>query len=337
MDKNGAGSFIYAKASGILGKSFIGNKAQILFEQKSLEDFWNLLFKTPVPLVPEVLLAQQIEKTAFTRFLDQYKYFISLYDNPSSVLIDQLYVYEIENLKEAADSLCNGQTVPPVFVDLGKLSKLNLTAWPDIAKITANSDFSWYNHVPEIHEQQQMDFRLDLQLIRHLWKSVNSEKGEDRDVLLEMYKEEYIIKNIVWALRLKIYYKMSKDDIIRNLLYVTDSQNLQDPIASMAIKILDYPLDNYEVWQNWKFSELVNPNVEGGLWQIDPSWIEQLNRTKLNKMALRIFHQYPMSVCALIGWYKIKKYELHCIKTAVESLRLNINPSEAMAAAGILE
>ena len=66
---------------------------------------------------------------------------------------------------------------------------MNLTAWPDIAKITANSDFSWYNHVPEIHEQQQMDFKLDLQLIRHLWKSVNSEKGEDREVLLEMYKD----------------------------------------------------------------------------------------------------------------------------------------------------
>ena len=335
MDKVGSGAYIYAKASGILRESFIGDRAHILFEQKSLEEFWTLLFKTPVPLMPEVLLAQEIEKEAFLIFLDQYKSFINCYDKPSSVLIDQLYVYEIENLKEAADSLVNSQVIPPVFVDLGAFSKLNLTAWPDIAKITKDSDFSWYNHVPSIHEQQGMDFKLDLQLIRHLWASINLEKGENKSVLLDMYKEEYVIKNIIWALRLKIFYKMSDEQIISQLLYVSDSANLQDPIAGPAIKVLDFPLDDYEVWQKWTFRELVNPNLDGKIWQIDPSWIEQTNRSKLNKMALKAFHQYPMTVCSLIGWYKIKKYELHCIKTAVESLRLNISSTEAMSAAGV--
>ena len=45
MDKSGAGSFIYAKASGIIGKSFVGPRAQYLFEQKSLSDLWTLLFQ----------------------------------------------------------------------------------------------------------------------------------------------------------------------------------------------------------------------------------------------------------------------------------------------------
>ena len=54
-------------------------------------------------------------------------------------------------------------------------------------------------------------------------------------------------------------------------------------------------------------------------------------------MAGILFHQYPMTVDSLIGWYKLKEYELECIRTAVESLRLGVNAKDAMNAAGIFE
>lgn len=335
MDKLGAGSFIYAKASGIIGKSFIGPRAELLFEQKSLSELWNLLFKTPVPAVPEVMLAERIESECFNRFIKQYSYFVSLYTKPDSILLDQLRIYESENLKEVGAALCSGETVLPNLVDLGKFSKLNFKNWPDIAAITKGTEYSWYNKIPEIHEQQELEFKLDLQVIRGLWNSIQKISDESREVLIDLYKNEYIIKNIIWALRLRIYYKMEKDEIIKKMIYVTDAPNASDPIAGPVLKILDKPLDEYEQWSSWKYSELINPHIDGVVWQIDPSWIEQMNRVKINKMALHIFHQYPMTTCSLIGWYEIKKYELRCIRTAVESLRLNINPEEAKNAVGI--
>ena len=100
MDKSGADAFVFAKANGVLGKSFTNKKARLLFEAKSLSELWTLLFRTQPPLVPEVLLSQEIEEKAFSDFINNYIKFISAYDNPEPVLINQLLLFEGENLKE---------------------------------------------------------------------------------------------------------------------------------------------------------------------------------------------------------------------------------------------
>lgn len=335
MDKSGAGAFVYAKASGIIGKSFIGPRAEEIFSERSLGDLWTLLFKTQPPAVPETILAQQIEEEAFNRFLNQYKYFIRQYSVPPKILTAQLAVYEAEDLEEVGAALCAGEKVCPKLVNLEEFSKLNFSAWPDIAAITAGTEFAWYDHVPGIHEQQQMEFKIDCTVIRHLWDAIESTKGEEKQALLKLYKSEYVIKNIVWALRLRVHYQMTKEQIIPMLIRVTDGPVRDDPIASPVMEVLDMPLDDYETWRHWKYSDLINPMMDNGTWTIDPSWIESKNKIRLNRLAMLVFHQNPMSVCALIGWYKIKKFELNCIRTAVESLRLSIPAQVAKQTVGI--
>lgn len=335
MDKSGAGAFVYAKASGIIGKSFIGPRAEEIFAQNNLEDLWTLLFKSPVPEVPEVLLAQKIEEEAFDRFLSQYTYFIKQYSTPHKILTAQLAVYEAEDLKEVGAALCAGEKECPKLVDLGEFSHLNFKAWPNIAEITKGTEFAWYDHVPGIHEQQEMEFKIDSTVIRHLWEAIETTSGDEKQALLKLYKTEYVIKNIVWALRLRVHYQLEKDDIIPMLIRVTDGPVMEDPIAAPVMEVLSMPLDDYEIWRRWKYSDLINPMMDNGTWKIDPSWIESKSKVKLNKLAMLVFHQNPMSVCALIGWYKIKKFELSCIRTAVESLRLSIPAEVAKETVGI--
>lgn len=334
MDKTGAGAYIFAKANGILGKSFTGKRAQKLFAAKSLGELWTLLFRSQPPMVPEVMLSQQIEEKAFSDFTNQFVNFISLYDKPEEVLKDQLLMYEGENLKEIGASLCKGETKCPAVINLKNYSSLNYAAWPDIKKITKGSPFSWYNKVPGIHEQQELDFKIDIQICRHLWDAATRQKGEAGEALLKLYRQEFIIKNIVWVLRLRLYYNMKSEDIVKNLIYVTDKPGHSDPIAAPALKILDWPLDEYEVWSNWRYASLVNPYEPGTVWQIDPIWIEKRNRVEINRKAAMLFHQFPGEPASLIGWYKMKEFELSCIRTAVESIRLNVNPEEAMDAIG---
>lgn len=335
MDKNGAGSYIFAKASGILGKSFVGERASLLFNQNNLQDLWSLLFRTHPPMVPEVLLAKQIEVEAQKRFISEYTTLVNTYDRPDSVLIDQLYLYEAENLKEIGAALCNGEKECPPLVDLGSFSQLNYSAWPDIKKITKGSIFSWYNHVPGVHEQQEMEFKVDMQIVRHLWNSVLEEKGEDYDALMKIYRKEYVVKNIIWALRLRLFYDMSPEQISEKLISLSPRVSRSDSLAGPALKVLELPLDDYNAWAESEVKNLINPHTEGLVWQINPSWIEKRSRVEIEKLALNVFHQYPMSVCSLIAWYKIKHFELTCIRTAVESLRLNISSEEAMNAVGV--
>ena len=87
MDKSAADAFIYSKASGILGKSFIGNKAAQLFSAGNLSSLWTLLFNSPVPQIPEMLLTAEIEKEAFNRFISQYTSFVGEYAKPDEIFI----------------------------------------------------------------------------------------------------------------------------------------------------------------------------------------------------------------------------------------------------------
>lgn len=335
MEKSGAKAYVYAKASGNLGKSFTLERAQLLFEKRRLSDLWLLIFQFPVPMIPEVMLANKIEEKAFENFLSQYIDFIKMFENPDPVLIDQFCIYEAENLKEVAAALCNGEKNLPTLKNLRNFTDLNFEEWPDLKAITKNSKFSWYDKIPDIHEQQKMDFKLDIQVIRHLWKSVLLVKDESAVSLKEYFITEFAIKNIVWALRLKMYFNMEKEQIIPLLIYVNDTFSEEDPVARPALKVLDMPLDNPRIWEHWKYCDIINPYLPGEVWRIDPSWMERKCKPKLHKLAERLFHMYPMTTGALIGWFKIKNYELNCIRAAVESIRLNISSKEAMKAIGI--
>ena len=67
MDKSAADSYVYAKASGMLAKSYVGDRARELFSFNSLQELWSFLFKAEVPVVPEALLARALEKEAFDK------------------------------------------------------------------------------------------------------------------------------------------------------------------------------------------------------------------------------------------------------------------------------
>ncbi|MCQ2572697.1 MAG: V-type ATPase subunit [Treponema sp.] len=325
MDRDGARAFVYAKACGVLGKSFTGEKASRLFEQKSLTDLWNLLFKTTAPLIPEVVLAQKIEEESFNRFISQYVDFIAQFDSPETYLSDQFFIYEVENLKEVIDALCAGEKKIPNLLDLGKYTTLHFDQWPNLEKITAGTEYSWLKELPDIHHQQEVEFKLDIQAVKHLWTSISEIKGEEGEAVKNLFLEELILQNIVWALRLKLNFGMSKEEVIPHLMYVTEKPSSQDPLCSQAIKVLDKDPENYEHWINWNYKDLVNPKTDV-IWRIEPSWIEKKSKVIQNKKASRLFHCYPVTSASLIGWFKLKQFELSCIRMAVEGLRLNEKP-----------
>lgn len=337
MDKSAAHSYIYAKASGLLGKSFVAERASLLFNVKSLSELWTLIFNTQPPMLPEVLLARQIETDAFKRLISQYVYFLNQFEKPSEILKLPLRIFDSENLKAVGAALCMGEKECPPLEDIGEFSQFNFKAWPDIAKITEGTSFSWYNTVQQISEQQKNEYKIDIQSVKNFWKAIHTLNGEDFEIIKRLFCTEYILKNLVWALRLKINYQMSKEKIIENLIYVTEGPTKDDPIAGPVFAILDKDLDAWEQWQDWRYANLLNPHTPGEIWSVDPRYIEENGRIKFTRMALLAFHQKPMSVSSLIGWFKVKSFELSCIRTAVESLRLGISRQDAMNTVGIIE
>lgn len=344
MDRSSADAFVYAKASGMLAKSFVGSRATRLFDAASLQELWTLVFQTEVPVMPEVMLAKKIEQEAERNFLQDYISLLQNYSHPDAILVDILRFYDFDNLKDIAASLSVAKTSGraaeiPDIADIGCYSMLNYRKWPDIAGITAGSPVSWYNTVPEFSRQQELDSQLDMQYIRTLWHSMKRLPSVSRSVVEYLIREELVMYNIIWALRLRIYYGMDKESVLPLLATVqnwkTEREIKNDPLAGPAVKTFAFAVDTYTDWEHWKYAEYLNPHEEGVVWEVDPRWVQQAAKTALNKKALQEFHRHPFTAGVLLTWFKIKQYELDCIRTAAEGLRLAVTPDQARDFAGI--
>jgi vacuolar-type H+-ATPase subunit C/Vma6 len=335
----------------MLASSFVGARLNKLFEAPSLHELWDLAFKTEVPAVPEMMLAKKIEEEAERRFVGDYMRLLSMYSAPDALPVELLRFFDYENLKELGAHLIAGREGIPDFVDIGEYSMLHwnnkgVREWVKnaakdadeskaIQKLVEDSPVSWYTP-PDAASQAETDSRLDRQYVRDLWQSVKKLPRSERHAVKDFLQEDIILQNILWALRLKVYYGMTPPDIIPRLVFATGVQDKNDPLAGPALKALEYPADDWDTWSSWKYRALLNPHEEGVYWTIDPRWVQQSAKRKQYHAALSRFHRHPFTAAVLLTWFVIKQYEADCIRTAAEGIRLNADKNAIQDFAGVV-
>ena len=317
MDRAGASAYIYAKASGMLAKSFVGARAGALFSVKSLHELYGLLFAGEVPAVPEAMLAKQIEQQAEKAFISDYCTLLGAFTKPDAVAVALLRFYDYDNLKE-----------------IGAYSMLDYKAWPSLERMTQGSPVAWYDRVPKPSEQHEADSRLDKQYVHELWRAVQALPLSEREPVASLIQKEIAFNNIIWVLRLKVFYNMAADDIVERLVFANRADNRRDVFAGAAVKLLEKDTGSWDDWKDWKYADALNPHEEGVVWELDPSFVELSLRKRLTAQALHAFHKHPFTAMVLVAWFKIKQHELDCIRTVAEGLRLNVETAQVMAAAG---
>ena len=335
MDRASASDYIYAKASGMLSRSFVGENAARLFGVRSLSELWTLLFEEDVPAVPETLLAKRLEEMAAQKFIGEYTRLLSFYDRPDEVLVRLLEYFDYENLKSLGAAAAMGQKERPLIHKIEPFNLLDYSAWPSIQKITAGGSLSWYDKAPDVFEQQQLDTELDIQFIENLYKASRGIGGEAGKAARDLIVSRYSMRNILWVLRLKLYYKMEREDIVQRLAFLDPSSGEKDLFAGEALLIIDRNIDHFEDWEKWKYSNFLNPHDEGSVWSVDPRWVEEAFEKDFIRRALKLFHLYPWTPMVMVSWFFIKQKELDYIRSATEALRLNMEAESAMEAAGI--
>lgn len=335
MERSGAHSYVYAKASGILARSFTGHRAASLFAPRSLAELWSLVLKSEVPAVPETLLAKRLEEEAGAKFISEYKRLLDMYDKPDDVAVLLLRYFDYSNLKSLGAAAAMGRTERPRLRNIAPYNILNYDGWPSIKKITALSPLSWYDKEPEISEQQFLDAKIDRQFVSDLWNAAERLGVFERANVENLILKKYAMQNMAWALRLKVFYKMPNDEILEHILFLDASEKKGDLLARDAIEILEKNPEHYEDWVGWKYARFLNAHEEGSLWTIDPGWVEDAAKKELVAESNRLFHSQPFTPVVLVSWFFIKLNELNHIRAAVEALRLNVEAESAMEAAGI--
>lgn len=322
MDRSAADSFVYAKACGMYARSFVGPRARKLFETKRLRDLWSLLYGGEVPLVPEGLLALLLERKSEERAVKDFITLLSAYDVPDPLSKALLSLYDYNNLKAASAWAALGRAEPPFMVNLGDFALLQYSAWPDIAAMTRDSSVAWYDRIPEESEQMEWESRLDHEYYRSLWAALSSVASKDRAATEDLIREEIILQNIVWAIRLRVYYRKSEEEITPLLAGSDEEPKVRDALCGPALDTTRRALDSWAEWKDWKYAWLLNPNEEGVPWEIDPRWAQFASEKHLYRKALKLFHQHPFTLGVLVAFFKIKQLEEQNIRVAAEGIRL---------------
>ena len=328
MDKNAAGAYVYAKACGMYARSFVGPRAKRLFESRRLQDLWSLLFKEDVPLVPEGLLALLLERKSGERVVNDFITLLAAYDRPDPLSRALLSLYDYNNLKAASAWASLGRTEKPSLIDIGEFSLFDKDRWPDIAGMTRNSPVAWYNRVPDEGERIEWETRLDHQYYRSLWSALQSLDRQDRAATEDLVRTEIILQNVVWAMRLRVYYRKTAEEIVPLLAGYGEAPDVSSQLCKPAMDVLERPLDSWGEWSRWKYAWLLNPHEEGVPWELDPRWAQLAADKYLYRRAIEQFHQTPFTVGVLVSFFKIKQLEEQMIRVAAEGLRLGATESQ---------
>ncbi len=334
-------AYAYAKATGLYGKSFIAGSNSRLLSLSRLSDLDRLLFPQNPLEVPEKELSRQTERRIIERSLERIKRVLKAWREPPAVLVQLLRAVELSDLKAAMQAKAQGDRLCPPYSDLSPFGRMRWEAWPDIAKISADSEYAWVGKREIIPEKiLEIELECDRQYYNDIWKmlpaasDIKAKKQSPlkagssatirigaRPSLRTYISEEISLKNLTWALRLHVYYGYSKERIESFLI---DIPSLRPSLMALAKEALLISPDDEEGWQNFRRSDLVNPTARGRFWTIDPVFVQNRAATYRARRARRLFRLAPFTVDALGAWLRLVQHEEDLLTAFAEGLSLGL-------------
>lgn len=326
--------YAYVKIAGILARSFVGKSAAKLFEARSQAELYEMLFSESVPTVPEYALTTLIEDKAKSNFVGEFLKILESYEKPSGVLLKFVEYFDVKNLESLLVGGIKKNKVHPV--DTGHYSLLHYKEYErthSFASLTKHTAFEWVVPFSKKESESEIFFKADMQRVSSFLKEVCalSESAENK-ALKEFFLRYYSIKNMIWALRLKVSYSLNIEDIILHLFRTNDKYD--DCLCRRAFDVVNRDADAYEKWKSWEFFDSLNPHVEGEVWKIDVAWVERKVKSRVMRDTLKAYREWRMSDFGVALFCVLKMQELMCIRAAAEGLRLNVNKEDAMSLAG---
>jgi hypothetical protein len=263
MIGKGERAYAYAKACGIIGKSFVGKRIEELAPLTRLSELDRLVFPEDPHNLPEKELIRDLEK----RFIERYR--------ESVLKIIQCY-----------------EKLPRFFTLLVQI-----------------------RDPKSVSEGQN-----DQEYYTALWESMLELPKKDRRFIQRALHDEIMLRNAVWALRLRSYYNMKDDEIRRHLV---------SPWTGDAEFCLSHPLDNRQAWTSWHWAKFLNPPEE--LWTPDPRYFQNAVAEYLYHLAYRNFRSSLFSLETVFSYIKIKQFEEDLLTSISGGISLGMPARDVMA------
>jgi vacuolar-type H+-ATPase subunit C/Vma6 len=324
----GERAYAYAKACGIIGKSFIGSRTARLGAVNRLSELDRLIFPDSPRDLPERELLVDLERRIIRRAVKQIMVIVDSFAKPPALLRHLVRAYEYEDVKRLIGALNAAEKGPFVFTDLGRFRTVRFEAYPDLAGMFEATEFEFL-----LHEDLRGGLllnRMDKQYYTLLWRFLSLLPRGDKSGFEKIFFEELALRNAVWALRLRTYYNMPSPEIRERLIDIKPSPR-KPSLAADALASLDMALDTPEDWQKWKRFDLLNKERPGEAWQADPRYFQNAAAGYLYRLARLSFRRRPFSLDVVSCFIKLKQFEEDFLTSMAEGLGLGMSARDVSA------
>ncbi|MDR2553555.1 MAG: V-type ATPase subunit [Treponema sp.] len=340
----GAGerAYVYAKACGIIGKSFVGRRIAALRPLNRLSELDRLIFGSRARELPERELLPDLERRLIRRSSAAVVSLAASYRNPPEFLSLLVRVYEYADLKTALALAAGGEYGAKLgYTPLGSFGTVHFEAWPDIRVMLAGTDFEFLldkDGLRKDFEGLALETVLDRRYYLRLLESMAKLKKNDRRAAEKIITEEISLRNCAWMLRLRTYYGMEGAEVERHLVEYEGRSGKAGCLAADAFAALEFPLDSRGPWEKWKRSGFLNPEgIPGGFqgpWHADPRYFQNAASEYLYRLALHAFRRRPFSLDTAFCFIKLKQFEEDLLTSGAEGLGMGMSGRDILGVIG---
>ena len=326
MGEMGERAYAYAKACGIIGKSFVGKRTHTLEGVNGLAELDKTIFPAAVQNLPEKELLVDLENRIIGRAVNSITAIVGCFSSPPEFLTLLIRSYEYADLKSALIAALEREKEAPAHTDIGRFQTVRFDKWPDIRSMIEGTEYDFLLDKNGVLQNDLGSIALQTVLDQHyygaLWKALVALPKKDRFAAEKILSDEISLKNSGWALRLRTYYQMNQDEVKRHLVYMSAKSR---SLAEDAVQCLEYPLDNLSAWSSWRWKDFLNPVMGDGYWQADPRYFQNGASGHLYNLARRYFRLHPFSLDTIFCFIKLKQFEEDLLTSDAEGLSMGMS------------
>ncbi|MDR2807383.1 MAG: V-type ATPase subunit [Spirochaetaceae bacterium] len=329
--KSGEQAFIYAKACGIIGHSFIDKNLGFLRGINHLSDLDKLVFPNAHQELPDKQLLRDFEDRVTQQAIKQITAMVNLFHKIPDLLIQLIRSYECADLKTVLSAHIHGEKTMPDFTDIGRFRTIKFEAYPDLITMLKGTDFEFLldNDLLSGVKDNAIDIQMfiDHHYYKMLLASVKKLNKKDRRHIEMLLREEIILHNIIWALRLRTYYRLSPEAVRSKLITIPEDDSLErDVLISLS-----FSLQNRSDWKGWKYEYFLNPEYSDRQWEADPRHVQNKVAIYLHRHIHKFFHGNPFSFDTAFCFIKLKQYEEDILTSIAEGLGLGLSSTDVFS------
>jgi hypothetical protein len=337
---------VYARACGIIGKSFVGKGIARLGGITRLSELDRLVFGAEARDLPERELLRDFEQRVLNRAAKQIVAIVGSFRAPPELLVLMARDFEYTDLKRAIAAAAIGEKQAPAVTGIDRFATIDFSAYPRFDKMLADTEFAFLlEDLKKLSggSATVIQNKLDRHYYTALWNSLFKLAPSDRSAIERILAAELSLRNASWALRLRSYYGMTAEQIREYLALLEAPRGFAEGrrkaarfnLADDALASLNMALDNHEEWARWRWAKFLNPAVPGEPWTADPRFFQNAAARHLYRLAWLSVHRRPFALDTAACFIKLKLFEEDLLVSVAEGISLGMASQETLDIMGV--